>query len=60
MNNREFFVLTAMVRSRQKKYFATRDKCALVESRMLESELDAEIANNIDRLTDEERERIKG
>lgn len=44
MNAREFFYLTASVRSAQKEYFETRDMRLFRRCRALENELDREIA----------------
>lgn len=43
MNSREFFYLTASVRSAQKEYFLTRDQRLLAKCKALEKELDIEI-----------------
>lgn len=43
MNAREFFYLTASVRSAQKEYFMTRDRRLLAKCKALEKELDHEI-----------------
>lgn len=43
MNAREFFYLTAQVRSVQKEYFETRDSRLFRKCRALENELDREI-----------------
>lgn len=43
MNSRTFFNYVAQMRQQQKRYFKTRSQSALVESRRLESIVDAEI-----------------
>lgn len=43
MNAREFFYLTANMRSAQQQYFATRKPEHLRAARRLENEVDAEI-----------------
>lgn len=43
MKPREFYELTKAVRAAQKKYFATRSRESLEESKKLERQLDAEI-----------------
>lgn len=43
MTAREFFYLTASVRSAQNEYFRTRDQRLLAKCRALEKELDNEI-----------------
>lgn len=43
MNAREFFYLTASVRSAQKEYFETRDRRVFLKCRALENQLDREI-----------------
>lgn len=43
MNAREFFNKVALLRHHQKDYFATRSRDALLASKALEKEIDAEI-----------------
>lgn len=43
MNSRQFFDRVALLRVHQKEYFATRSRDALMASKALEKEIDAEI-----------------
>lgn len=51
MNAKQFFDLTASMRSAQKEYFKTRSRDALYRSKTLEKRIDEEIerVNNITR-----------
>ena len=43
MNAKEFFFLVAKMRKAQRDYFSTRSQRALLDSKMYEREVDAEI-----------------
>lgn len=43
MNAREFFLLVVKMRKAQRDYFSTRSQRALLDSKMYEREVDAEI-----------------
>ena len=44
MDAKAFFFLVERMRAKQKEYFKTRTSASLTESKMLEKEVDAEIA----------------
>lgn len=44
MNSREFFYLVSQMRETQREYFTYRDQRTLRRCRVLENEVDAEIA----------------
>lgn len=56
MTAREFFYLTASMRCAQKEYFRTREQAKLRACKMLEKEVDAEIARVNDILARRQKE----